>query len=141
MRPDLSPDSELVRRAVEFHGHLGPFLALGLRAGLLALERLGAAKHELSVVVETEDKPPASCIIDGIQVSTGCTLGRANLQVKWHEGTPKITFKKDSRLLVLKVRDAALKEIVTEMEERGSEAAAKDVLYKDEKQLFDLSAP
>ena len=131
--------TKLVKRAVEFHGHLGPFLVLGLRAGLLALERLGAAKYELSAVVETESKPPASCIIDGIQVSTGCTLGRANLRVKWHEGPPKIAFKKDSKLLEIKVRDVALKEIKTKIKEEGSEAAAKDVLYKDEKQLFDFS--
>ncbi|MDF2955615.1 MAG: Formylmethanofuran dehydrogenase subunit E [Candidatus Alkanophagales archaeon MCA70_species_2] len=131
-------DSRLVKRAVEFHGHLGPFLVLGLKMGLFALERLGAAKYELSVVVETDSKPPASCIIDGIQVSTGCTVGRGNLKVKWCEGTPKIVFKKDSKLLGIKVKKEALREIRAKMKREGGEAVAKDVLFKDEKQLFDF---
>jgi len=36
---------ELVERGIRFHGHLGPFLVLGLRMGLLALRELSSSGH------------------------------------------------------------------------------------------------
>jgi len=70
---------ELLERGTEFHGHLGPFLVCGLRMGLLALRELDSWGHfDLQAVVETGTTPPLSCLIDGIQVATGCTLGKGN---------------------------------------------------------------
>ncbi len=49
---------ELIESAVKFHGHLGPFLILGLKAGLYANEVLGRDPFGMKVIVETEPKPP-----------------------------------------------------------------------------------
>ncbi|MBS3968804.1 MAG: TraR/DksA C4-type zinc finger protein [Clostridia bacterium] len=81
--------NELWQKAVEFHGHACPGLAYGVRAGALALEKLAygrAADEELIAIVETD-----SCSIDGIQVVTGCTLGKGNLIFKDH-GKSAFTF-------------------------------------------------
>lgn len=67
-------------KAVEFHGHSCPGLAYGVRAGLIALEKLNAYRaedEELVAIPETD-----SCSVDGIQVVTGCTLGKGNLILK-----------------------------------------------------------
>lgn len=64
----------------EFHGHECLGLAIGFRQALYALEALGVAKagdEELVAVVETD-----ACGVDGIQVLTGCTLGKGNLIYK-----------------------------------------------------------
>lgn len=64
-------------RAVEFHGHECPGLALGFRAAQTGLRVLGAERagdEELVVIAETD-----SCGVDAVQVLTGCTLGKGNL--------------------------------------------------------------
>lgn len=71
----------LLNRAIDFHGHLGPFLILGLIAGKFSLSKLKAKKYfGIKIVVKGALKKPKSCIIDGLQVSTGATYGKGNLK-------------------------------------------------------------
>ena len=62
----------LLRKAGELHGHFCPYVALGVRAGYLALTALGIEQNlgmeEALAVVETNN-----CFSDGIQVITGWT--------------------------------------------------------------------
>jgi hypothetical protein len=75
----------LIARAVEFHGHLGPYLICGVKMGLLALKLLGSRGYRgLTVTAETGVTPPVSCLVDGLQVATGCTLGKGNIATRWH---------------------------------------------------------
>ncbi len=70
--------------AVQLHGHLGPMLTFGARMGMAALKAVDA-KGYFDVEVTCEGpflKPPESCFLDGIQISTGATLGKRNLQWK-----------------------------------------------------------
>jgi formylmethanofuran dehydrogenase subunit E len=67
---------------VQFHGHLGPAVVAGARMGMIGL-RAVEAKGYFDVHVTCEGplaKPPQSCFLDGIQVATGATLGKRNLQ-------------------------------------------------------------
>ena len=74
--------TDIMNKAAEFHGHLGPFLAIGVRMGLLARKTLKSnGFRDLSVIVNTGNNPPLSCVVDGIQVATGCTLGKGNIAV------------------------------------------------------------
>jgi formylmethanofuran dehydrogenase subunit E len=63
----------LLRKAGELHGHFCPYVALGVRAGYLALTELGIEQNlgmeEVLAIVETNN-----CFSDGIQVVTGCTF-------------------------------------------------------------------
>lgn len=73
---------ELIRKAEEFHGHVCPFLVLGLRMAEIAMRRLGVARagaletvrEDLVAIVEVNN-----CLADGVQVATGCTLGNNSL--------------------------------------------------------------
>ncbi|MBL7070121.1 MAG: formylmethanofuran dehydrogenase subunit E family protein [Candidatus Omnitrophica bacterium] len=66
--------------AVRFHGHLGPYLVLGVLAGEVALKKLKCRKYfGLDVKVRGVDKKPKSCLIDGLQLSTGATYGKGNI--------------------------------------------------------------
>lgn len=70
-----------LRQAERFHGHLGPYLALGVLAGELALRKLRCKKYfGLSVKVWGANKKPNSCLIDGLQLSTGATYGKGNIE-------------------------------------------------------------
>ncbi len=82
MKRDWSDRETLLGRIEGFHGHLGPYVILGFRAGKLALARLGAKGHfDLEAKVWSGTKPPLSCFADGIQLGSGCTTGKGNLSV------------------------------------------------------------
>ena len=75
--------SELIEYARKFHGHVGPYLVLGLRMGIAARAALGISDQEilhLEAAVYLPLHPPTSCLLDGIQVSTTCTIGNQRLQ-------------------------------------------------------------
>jgi len=63
----------LLRQAARLHGHYCPGLAFGVKAGHAALKRLSfenTGMEELVAVVECNN-----CFVDGVQMSTGCSLG------------------------------------------------------------------
>jgi formylmethanofuran dehydrogenase subunit E len=101
----------LEERCIEFHGHGGPFMVIGLKMGLLALKRLNAfGWFDLKCKVFVNWSPPDSCVIDGIQVSTGCTMGKNNIIVVEHPGVmAEFTLKEE--FLRLKLKDNVLEEI------------------------------
>lgn len=59
----------------EFHGHLGVFSVVGAKMGIKARELFGVGPDMLEVTSYAGSKPPYSCLNDGIQVSTGATVG------------------------------------------------------------------
>lgn len=67
--------AETIDRVIDFHGHVCPGLAIGIRVSELAEEQLGPAESgDLVAVVETD-----MCGVDAVQFLTGCTLGKGNL--------------------------------------------------------------
>lgn len=81
---NISPElTSILEKAAEFHGHLGPFLAIGVRMGLIGLDRVSMAMGDsLEVTASLPLRVPFSCIIDGLQVSTNCTVGNQKLSLK-----------------------------------------------------------
>lgn len=64
------------------HGHLGIYSIIGVKMGLWAMELLEAPGHpSVSIISFAGNVPPVSCMNDGLQVSTGSTLGRGLIEV------------------------------------------------------------
>ncbi len=90
--------------AFTFHGHRCPFMPLGWRMGLLALARLGVERemdHTLHVVCELGEGHPQTCMMDGIQASTGATFGKTLIEKTywgklaatfWYPGTTALRY-------------------------------------------------
>jgi len=74
-------------KAVEFHGHECPGLAIGVRAVEAAKAKMGItfSKDEEIVCVTEND----ACGVDAVQVLTGCSMGKGNLI---YRGTGKQAF-------------------------------------------------
>jgi formylmethanofuran dehydrogenase subunit E len=73
-------DKQLLDKLIEFHGHLGPYLVLGYRMGIIGLRETGAKKYfGIQVSVRCPAKPPERCLVDGLQYATGATYGKANI--------------------------------------------------------------
>ena len=72
---------EIIARIADFHGHLGPCVLFGFRAGQLALRELEAKGYfDLEADVFCGTRPPLSCFADGVQLGSGCTAGKGNLR-------------------------------------------------------------
>jgi formylmethanofuran dehydrogenase subunit E len=86
-RPHFEPrpdDPQWLTGAVRLHGHLGPWLVVGLRIGQRILADLDAEGF-FDIRVEAIGpiaKPPARCLVDGLQYTTGATLGKDNIEVR-----------------------------------------------------------
>lgn len=94
--------STTLAAAARFHGHLGPWLVLGLRAGIRA-RQLGGSPFNRRAVVWCPGKTPYSCFIDGIQFTSGCTLGKVNIRhIPSHRC--RVRFNSGRRALTLTVR-------------------------------------
>jgi len=75
------------QKAVEFHGHSCPGLAIGFKAVKAAQEKMGIAfSSDEEVVCVTEND---ACGVDAIQLLTGCSIGKGNLI---YRGTGKMAF-------------------------------------------------
>lgn len=80
--PATADLAALVERGTELHGHLGPFLVAGIRMGLLALGELkNSGYFGLRAESEAGRKTPLSCLNDGVQIGSGCTAGKGNLEI------------------------------------------------------------
>ena len=79
----MNQNDELYQAGLLLHGHKCPAMPMGLRAGMAALQALGvsrAADGQLTALVEIDRDHCASCYADGIQMATGCTFGKGNIQ-------------------------------------------------------------
>ncbi len=85
----------------KFHGHKCPAMPNGLRVAEAAMNRLGVERtgdSSLHAIVELGDNHCATCFADGVQVITGCTFGKGNIE-KSHKGKWGLTLidKKTNR--------------------------------------------
>jgi formylmethanofuran dehydrogenase subunit E len=71
---------DLLQQSSARHSHLCPRQILGVRMGLAGMAALGLdapiKKHSALIIVETD-----GCFADGIEVSTGATIGHRSLRV------------------------------------------------------------
>lgn len=128
---------ELIESAGRFHGHLGPFLILGLKAGLFANEVLGKDYFKTRVIVETEPIPPCSCFADGIQFATGCTMGKGNIELRRGRSLT-VLFIKGNEKLKLSLKDEILKSLKGKSSWEESEKTALKLSKRPVHELFDI---
>ncbi|MFB0567565.1 MAG: FmdE family protein [Candidatus Bathyarchaeia archaeon] len=86
---------DILEKAVDFHGHLGPFLVLGVRMGLIGIRELETKRGnpKLRVTMMTKPSVPFSCVIDGIQAATKCTIGNRKLRLRNSPKTVSAKFR------------------------------------------------
>jgi formylmethanofuran dehydrogenase subunit E len=85
----------------KFHGHKCPAMPNGLRVAAAAMNALGVERTGdsfLHAFLDLGENHCATCFADGVQVITGCTLGKGNIS-KTHKGKWALTLvdKKNNR--------------------------------------------
>ncbi len=132
---------ELEETAIQFHGHGGPFLVIGLKMGLHALKTLDAnGWFNLTCIVYLNWAPPDSCVIDDIQSSTGCTMGKHNITVEDGNGiTAEFTDRNKSVKIIL--RDDILARIRATLDsEEKYNSLMKSLVDADPMELFQVES-
>jgi pyrimidine-specific ribonucleoside hydrolase len=99
----------------EIHRHIGTYALIGAKMGIRALEYFGAGVDELTVYSYAGKKPPVSCMNDGIQVSTGATLGHGLIEVAEDYSLPEAEFTYMNRTIKIKLKDEYSKQIAEEI--------------------------
>jgi len=81
------PKNLSYQETVRFHGHDGPFLAIGYRLGRHAIKVMKPRGiMDLTITVRTRVVKPYTCMIDGLQCSTFSTTGKGNMLVVNNKG-------------------------------------------------------
>lgn len=89
----------------EMHQHLGIYSIVGTKMGLFAREYFGVGLDKVKVISLAGFAPPVSCLNDGLQISTGATLGRGTItveQVTTPAASAKFEYKGKVLLVTLK---------------------------------------
>ncbi|GAB4331449.1 MAG: hypothetical protein Kow0099_02720 [Candidatus Abyssubacteria bacterium] len=95
----------------ELHRHLGVYSILGAKMGIRARELLGASLDDLHVESCAGFEPPLSCMNDGLQVSTGASLGRGTIRILDRPPVPAATFTYGDKTLHLRLKDEVVARI------------------------------
>lgn len=131
-----------MKDAAKFHGHLGPFLVIGVRMGEIAKKQLGLSNKkriDLQASIRAPFIPPFSCVIDGMQVATGCTVGNQRLKI---EDSPKritasFRVQGSNRTIKILVNSGVVRSLIEEMSSGiNAELFAARIAHMRKEQLF-----
>jgi len=128
-REDVNSNVEdALKKAVEIHGHLGPFLVLGVKMGLLAKSLLN--KRIQKCEVEVIDKKPYLCAVDGIRAIIG-----DGIAIKEGKGITATFHDAEGVQVILTVKEPIIKKYAQVPWELCEETAYK-VLKESEENLL-----
>lgn len=116
----------------ELHRHLGIYSILGAKMGIRAREVLHANLDEVTVESFAGLEPPLSCLNDGLQVSTGASLGRGNISVVLNETSPKANFIKSDKMLEMNIKPELVLRIKADVKAAGQKYGFQSKEYFDE---------
>jgi inosine-uridine nucleoside N-ribohydrolase/formylmethanofuran dehydrogenase subunit E len=102
----------------EFHGHLGVYSIVGAKMGIRAREWFNVGPDQLEALSYAGIIPPYSCLNDGIQASTGATLGMGTIRVNLEGKTkPEAVFTYKGKSIRICLKDEYNKRVDSDIEE------------------------
>lgn len=130
--------NETLKQIERFHGHLGPYAVIGYRMGIIANKKLGDDPFCKSAKVYTGTTPPVSCIIDGIQLSSNCTLGKGKITVE-NKNLAKAEFTSDdNKKITISLKPEIKNEIDTTVTDENIHKYSEKIFYKSDQDLFEF---
>jgi inosine-uridine nucleoside N-ribohydrolase/formylmethanofuran dehydrogenase subunit E len=102
----------------EFHGHLGVYSIVGAKMGIKARELFGVGPDQLEVLSFAGTRPPYSCLNDGIQVSTGATLGQGLIKISNDSlKRPEAIFSYKGRMIKISLKKDYLRQVDSDIDD------------------------
>jgi formylmethanofuran dehydrogenase subunit E len=128
-------NEEALKLMERFHGHLGPYVAIGYRMGALARDRLGQGK--MRCVFQSKIQPPVSCAVDGIQLSSGCTMGKGSITAE-DKGLVAAEFTMGAKKVRVLLKDRIRGRVDREMSHETERSLAEEMMSMPEAELFEV---
>ena len=72
---------EWITLGTRIHSAFGPFIPVGIRIGLDAMDKLKPGSRDIAVLYYNGSKPPCPCIADGVMLATHTSPGQGTLQI------------------------------------------------------------
>ena len=137
----LAPIIEYARK---LHGHVGPYVVIGLRMGVAAKKALNLPDEEsmlLTTAISVPVRPPFSCLFDGVQVSTTCTVGNRRLQFKNAKNIQAVfSSQKDAKTVKITLTKQFREQLERKREQdKLDETFALELAKLPENQLFTIT--
>jgi formylmethanofuran dehydrogenase subunit E len=126
------------------HGHVGPWNVLGWRMAQAALRELKSdwGRHELEIVCYVPPQTPFTCLVDGLAVGTGNSLGRLDLrlaEVLDYRQSFVAVRRKDGKGEILEFRPpAAYLQSITNQPVEKLEQLSRECSERQEGELFSI---
>lgn len=122
----------------KFHGHIGPYVIIGYKIGIIANKLLDSDPFSKKVKVWTKKLPPKSCVIDGIQLSSGCTIGKGSIVVKNGEFLKTEFSNNEGKRIQISLKMQIKEEIEQNVKKDNMEKYSKKILQMLDSDLFNI---
>ena len=132
-------DEEPLVLIERFHGHVGPYVVLGYRTGRLAIDRLGVTAFGLRAEVRAGTRPPMSCYVDGVQLGSGCTLGKGNISTGDEETVEAWFTSDDGDHLHVRTRPEVLDRLGPRLDPGDLQRTSEEFISMSDDDLFIIS--
>jgi formylmethanofuran dehydrogenase subunit E len=127
-----------VRDLAIFHGHLGPYIVMGYRIGRYASEYFGKNPFNMKAKVFCSGTTPQSCLADGVQLGSGCTIGKRNIELEVSDDI-KCEFESGDKKIVLIPKNLEVPSSSDEDYELIIEEFAEKMYGLKDSELFEVS--
>ena len=138
-----NPLEATIEYARKLHGHVGPYLVVGIRMGNAAKKALNILDIQqtlLKAEVYVPLRPPSSCLLDGIQVSTACTVGNQRLRFTDSKSIQAIfrIEKDEKKVKITLTKQFSEKLAEKQKQDKLDEAFAWEIVGLSESHLFNI---
>lgn len=106
---------QVIVQTNELHGHLGIYSTIGAKMGLYARELLPS--HHLHITSYAGNRPPLSCMNDGLQVSTASTLGHGLIHIIGDDPRPEARFQADGHAITLRLKSSYAEHVASDIKQ------------------------
>lgn len=133
-----------IDNAARLHGHLGPFLVIGVRMGKLARRILKHSENDnikFQVTIKVPQSIPFTCTIDGIQSTTHCTVGNRRLEIEKSDKEILGDFEvaNSNQKLRIHVKPEIIEDLMAQLTKGiGNEEVAAQAAVMQEEKLFTI---
>ena len=111
--------------------------------GVIARSMLKAQNHtHLTAIMLVDPKPPVSCAVDGVQVASGCTLGKGTIRVSGSTDQVAGEFHAGNRICTITVKPKVLSGLLDGLKkatQKGTLEIAEAMLSRPDQELFNTT--
>ncbi len=116
----------------ELHRHVGIYSLIGAKMGIRAREYFDCGADEMKVTTFVGSKQPLSCMNDGVQTSTGATIGHGLITVSSDpEKEPRAIFEYLGQKVAIELKPEYRKKLQREVKQLASTYGLDNNVYWD----------